>query len=232
MSVVQPQDVGGLLASVPFDQMLENVGKAIARAQAELDRESITILQEMCEKDTVRLPALKIEKGKLKDETLTTSMIGAGFQPTFYQFAETIIEVKMTINVATESTEEKEISGEETTTTTNYYRYPFSRRLRRARTVVTTTPVDATYTNKYNFTQEGTSMMRTRLVPVPPNSIIQRQLEMRAQAMQLDYELQLKEYELYIEMLREEREKNAEEKLKTTQDEISKEIGKEDKEKK
>ena len=232
MSVVQPQDVGGLLASVPFDQMLENVGKAIARAQAELDRESITILQEMCEKDTVRLPALKIEKGKLKDETLTTSMIGAGFQPTFYQFAETIIEVKMTINVATESTEEKEISGEETTTTTNYYRNPFSRRLRRARTVVTTTPVDATYTNKYNFTQEGTSMMRTRLVPVPPNSIIQRQLEMRAQAMQLDYELQLKEYELYIEMLREEREKNAEEKLKTTQDEISKEIGKEEKEKK
>lgn len=232
MSVVQPQDVGGLLASVPFDQMLENVGKAIARAQAELDRESINILQEMCEKDTVRLPALKIEKGKLKDETLTTSMIGAGFQPTFYQFAETIIEVKMTINVATESTEEKEISGEETTTTTNYYRYPFSRRLRRARTVVTTTPVDATYTNKYNFTQEGTSMMRTRLVPVPPNSIIQRQLEMRAQAMQLDYELQLKEYELYIEMLREEREKKAEEKLKTTQDEISKEIGKEDKEKK
>ena len=232
MSVVQPQDVGGLLASVPFDQMLENVGKAIARAQAELDRESINILQEMCEKDTVRLPALKIEKGKLKDETLTTSMIGAGFQPTFYQFAETIIEVKMTINVATESTEEKEISGEETTTTTNYYRYPFSRRLRRARTVVTTTPVDATYTNKYNFTQEGTSMMRTRLVPVPPNSIIQRQLEMRAQAMQLDYELQLKEYELYIEMLREEREKKAEEKLKTTQDEISKEIGKEEKEKK
>ena len=232
MSVVQPQDVGGLLASVPFDQMLENVGKAIARAQAELDRESINILQEMCEKDTVRLPALKIEKGKLKDETLTTSMIGAGFQPTFYQFAETIIEVKKTINDATESTEEKEISGEETTTTTNYYRYPFSRRLRRARTVVTTTPVDATYTNKYNFTQEGTSMMRTRLVPVPPNSIIQRQLEMRAQAMQLDYELQLKEYELYIEMLREEREKKAEEKLKTTQDEISKEIGKEEKEKK
>lgn len=231
MSVVQPQDVGGLLASVPFDQMLENVGKAIARAQAELDRESINILQEMCEKDTVRLPALKIEKGKLKDETLTTSMIGAGFQPTFYQFAETIIEVKMTINVATESTEEKEVSGEETKkeVMTNYYPYLLGRRRRRTRTVITTTPVDATYTNKYNFTQEGTSMMRTRLVPVPPNSIIQRQLEMRAQAMQLDYELQLKEYELYIEMLREQREKKAEEKLKNTQDEIEKEINKDEK---
>jgi hypothetical protein len=65
--------------------------------------------------------------------------------------------------------------------------------------VVTTTPIDASYSSKYNYTQEGSSLIRTRLVPVPPNSIIQRQLDMRSQAMQLMFELDMKKLELALE---------------------------------
>lgn len=236
MNTVQASDVGTLLANVHFDTLLTNVGVAIAKAQAAMDDESIRILGEMCEKE-VSLPALQISKGKLSDHPITTTMIGAGFQPTFYQFAETIIEIKMTINLTTESTEEKTVSGEEKKEETTSiekrtsYRYRiFGRRnttTSKTRTVVTTTPIDATYTNKYTFNQEGSSLLRTRLVPVPPNTIIQRQLEMRAQAMQLEYDLQLKEYELYLEMLRESREKKAEETLKNTEKEIETELEKE-----
>ncbi|MBO4695686.1 MAG: hypothetical protein J5643_00230 [Lachnospiraceae bacterium] len=227
-------NVGHKLADVPFDLMLMNVGTAIAKAQFEMDQESISILQAMCTQ-TVSLPALKIEKGKLSDHPIETSMIGAGFQPTFYQFAETIIEIKMTINVAMEQTEEKEVEGTETTTTTDstqisargrvlgFLRGSRLRTLKK-KTVVTTTPIDATYTNKYNYNQEGSSLLRTRIVPVPPNTIVQKQLEMRAQAMQLDYELQLKEYELYIEMQREKFQNSLENKLEQTAEEINTEI--------
>lgn len=229
MTYDQP-DVGQLLLNVPFAEMLTNVGAAIAKAQAALDHESINILEEMCQKNTVTLPALKIKDGVLTDEPIMTSMIGAGFQPTFYQFAETIIEVKMTISVNLEKTEEKRESGEVKKQSLTLYRNRQNRL--GLRSVVTTTPVDATYTNKYNFNQEGTSMLRTRLVPVPPNNIIQQQLDIRAQAMQMDYELQLKEYELYLEMLREQREKENADKLEKTQTAIENEQQKQEKQKK
>ena len=224
MTYDQP-DVGQLLTNVDFAEMLTNVGIAIAEAQTRLDHNSITILQEMCEKDTVSLPALKIENGVLTDEPIQTSMIGAGFQPTFYQFAETIIEIKMTISVNLEKSEEQKQSGEVKKQSLSLYRKRNNRL--GLRSVITTTPIDATYTNKYNFNQEGTSLLRTRLVPVPPNNIIQQQLDIRAQAMQMDYELQLKEYELYLEMLRENREKENADRLEKTQTAIENEQKKE-----
>ena len=192
--------VGQELLNVPFADMVTSIATAIARSQAALDLESITILREMCDKKAtpVTLPYLVMENGVLKDKDVETSMIGAGFQPTFYQFAETIIEVKMAITINRETTTEKQYSGEETTTTTTYGRVYSRRGLTRRQVTVTSTPVDASYSNKYNYTQEGSSLLRTRLVPVPPNAIIQQQLEMRAQAMQLEHELQLKEYELVL----------------------------------
>lgn len=181
--------VGHELLNVPFAQMISSMASAIARSQAALDLESIGILREMCDMQTnpVSLPYLTVENGKLKDVNVTTSMVGAGFQPTFYQFAETIIEVKMAITVNQEDVTTKTYKGNETKIT-----------LARNRISISSTPVDATYSSKYNYTQEGSSLLRTRLVPVPPNAIIQQQLEMRAQAMQMEYELQLKQFELSL----------------------------------
>lgn len=191
--------VGYELLNVPFADMVSGMAVAIARSQAALDMESIEILREMCNKEAnpVTLPYLRLENGKLTDNDITTSMIGAGFQPSFYQFAETIIEVKMAITVTNQDATEKKYSGNETRLEVSTSR---NRRgsLRRLSVAICSTPVDATYTNKYNYTQEGSSLLRTRLVPVPPNPIIQQQLELRAQAVQLEYQLQLKQYELAI----------------------------------
>jgi hypothetical protein len=188
--------IGQELLNVPFPQMVYQLASAIARSQSLLDRESIDILKVMGNKELapVFLPAIKIEGGEVVEEEIETSMVGAGFQPTFYQFAETIIEVKMAITMSRETEYTSETKGEVKTTSTTSKWWNLSRK-----TVVTTTPIDATYSSKYNYTQEGSSLIRTRLVPVPPNSIIQRQLDMRSQAMQLMFELDMKKLELALE---------------------------------
>lgn len=188
--------IGQELLNVPFPQMVYQLASAIARSQSLLDRESIEILKVMGNKELapVFLPAIKIEGGEVVEDEIETSMVGAGFQPTFYQFAETIIEVKMAITMSRETEYTSETKGEVKTTSTTSKWWNLSRK-----TVVTTTPIDASYSSKYNYTQEGSSLIRTRLVPVPPNSIIQRQLDMRSQAMQLMFELDMKKLELALE---------------------------------
>lgn len=188
--------IGQELLNVPFPQMVYQLASAIARSQSLLDRESIEILKVMGNKELapVFLPAIKIEGGEVVEDEIETSMVGAGFQPTFYQFAETIIEVKMAITMSRETEYTSESKGEVKTTSTTSKWWNLSRK-----TVITTTPIDASYSSKYNYTQEGSSLIRTRLVPVPPNSIIQRQLDMRSQAMQLMFELDMKKLELALE---------------------------------
>ena len=41
---------------------------------------------------------------------------------------------------------------------------------------VTTTPVDATYSAKYNYSAEGSSLLRTKLAPVPPPTILEERI--------------------------------------------------------
>ena len=88
--------IGQQLLNVPFPEMVYNLASSIAKSQANLDRESIEILKIMGDKENavVNLPAIKLDgSGALTEdeESIPTSMIGAGFQPTFYQFTDTLI---------------------------------------------------------------------------------------------------------------------------------------------
>lgn len=192
--------IGQELLNVPFPEMVYELASSIAKAQTNLDMESIEVLRAMGDKEAapVHLPTIKIDQGKnaedfVKEDEIVTSMIGAGFQPTFYQFAETIIEVKMSVTATTE-TEEK---GKRTGVTVSWLKQGNNRR---SRTGIRVTPVNASYTNKYNYTQEGASLLRTRLVPVPPNNIIQQQLDLRSQAMQMQFEFHAQQLEAELEM--------------------------------
>lgn len=193
-------NVGHELLDVPFPAMIYNMASAIAKSQVALDRESIEIMRIMGDKKfaPVNLPRINVSAtGTLVDsedaETdFVTSMIGAGFQPTFYQFVETIIEVKMTIKMTEDTTE----SGVKT----NYInRIGFFGLFRRI--AIVSTPVNSNYTNRFNYNVEGSSLLRTRLVPLPPNTFIQRLLDMKAQSIQAFYEVELKKAELAIEKL-------------------------------
>ena len=59
--------------------------------------------------------------------------------------------------------------------------------------------MDATYSSKYNYSAEGSSLLRTRLVPVPPNAIIAQVIDLRNQAMNKIFEIESKRVEAEIE---------------------------------
>ncbi len=199
--------VGNDLLNVPFPEMVSSLATAIAKSQYNLDRNSIEILKIMGDKEEapVHIPNYLLKKegsnefafdtvtsgdeSVMKTEEIKTSMIGAGFQPTFYQFAETIIEVKMAITLTRETEYESKSKGKKTTV-----------RFGRGRFSVSSTPVDARYSSKYNYNVEGSSLLRTRLVPMPPNSYIQRLLDMKADVLQMEMEKRIKKVELAIEL--------------------------------
>ncbi|SDB15053.1 hypothetical protein SAMN02910298_00804 [Pseudobutyrivibrio sp. YE44] len=191
--------IGTQLLDVPFADMVTSLGEAIANAQYALDQNSITLLKEMGVDGTVSLPFVSVsynssyDPNKLGDEEnsnnpfsindapMLTSMIGAGFQPTFYQFAETIIEVKIAIK----------ISREREYTRNRNSKRDVEDKTEKKRPVTRSTTVDATYSNKYNYSAEGSSLLRTRLVPVPPNQTISQLIDMRNKVMEKYFEIEI-----------------------------------------
>lgn len=134
---------------------------------------------------------VKVDGRELLDEVVRIptrlSLMELGFTPTFYQFVDTIIEVKIAIKM----TREREYSR--TTSNASRDRSSSSRRSgsggglvslfggRRARSysgnsTVQTAQVDATYSAKYSYSAEGASLLRTKLVPVPPPAILEERI--------------------------------------------------------
>jgi hypothetical protein len=175
-------DVGQELLNVPFPEMVLKLASAIAEGQYKLDMVSCKIAKFMGDKKQapVYLPDLTDPSGQ---KEIVTSLIGAGFQPTLYQFTDTIIEVKMAIsmNQTTEASVSTEASGGWG---------PFS------------ASVNASYSSKYSYSVEGSSLLRTKITPLPPNTFMQRILDMKAQMLQQEFALTMKKAEVQLELER------------------------------
>ncbi len=110
------------------------------------------------------------------------SMLELGFVPVFYQFVDTIIEVKISITMQgtqEDSRDEKSRSSGVTVSHSSagcgwwwYNRYRSSRYSVDTRT----STVDAKFSSKYSYSIEGSSLLRTKLVPVPPPSILEERI--------------------------------------------------------
>lgn len=106
------------------------------------------------------------------------SMLELGFSPTFYQFVDTMIEVKISIKYTQEGSYTR-------TTNTNKRSSSFKAGAMfipglgggiAAGRAVTTTQVNATYSQKYSYSAEGSSFLRTKLVPIPPPAILEERI--------------------------------------------------------
>lgn len=116
------------------------------------------------------------------------SMMELGYSPTFYQFVDTIIEVKIAIKITrsyehsrTTQSAARDSSLNRTKTRRGTGIFGLIRGSRHSNSYnrsssVQTSQVDATYSSKYSYTAEGASLLRTKLVPVPPPAILEERI--------------------------------------------------------
>ncbi|HSF94897.1 MAG TPA: hypothetical protein VLA52_07705 [Thermohalobaculum sp.] len=153
-----------------------------ARAYAAVD----DALSGSMDDDTIKLGEVldKIIKSGDTDDTeirvpVRHSMMELGFTPTFYQFVDTIIEVKIAIKI----TRTREFSRTRTDKNRNA---ASSHKRKRSfwgtsrssahQSTVATSQVDATYSGKYSYSAEGASILRTKITPVPPPAILEERI--------------------------------------------------------
>ena len=179
-------NVGKQLAEVKLSDIIRDMGKGIAQAQFELDKTSLRIAQMMSgteyETDEMELNddgTPKLEGGKpvmiIKPPNLVNfngqkySMLELGFTPSFYQFVDTIMEVKISISM---TMSESASEGSSTVKAAGAVAWsPFA-----AGSAMTATTVNASYASKYQYSAEGSSLIRTKLVPVPPPAILEERI--------------------------------------------------------
>ena len=181
--------VGQDLLDVPFPQMVQNLAFALARGQLALDRSSIETTRQLAKEkvkiieeihETIT-PSFKTVNLTIKDsdgndhqETVVItgatiasestdpvdySLLQAGLFPTFYQFTESVIEVKMAISQKTSSANELEV-GASLSVQGGFG--PVS--------AAFAAHVNYKTSNTYSYSAEGSSLLRTTLKPVPPPS--------------------------------------------------------------
>lgn len=190
------RSVGQALLDVPFPEMVEQMGQAIAQAQMSLDLGSMRTAQALA---TTMIPAgtvvtaiketVNAEGAVTATEVLYNDkdmpLLVYGINPTFYAFSETIIEVKMTITMAVERSVNFSFGSTTSFTSTTKFGAEYKTggllsflagsakaSVNNTTTVARTTTMNASYTGKYNYKEEGSSLIRTTLKPVPPPSRI------------------------------------------------------------
>lgn len=155
--------IGQELLNAPFPELVKNLGVGIAEAQYALDKVSVRIAQMMggfkydAAGNFVQDDSALV---KLSATAEPVSLLALGFTPTFYQFVETYIELKMAISMKTskEASAKIEASGKS----------PFG---------IYSASVNASYSQKYQYEASGSSLMRTKLVTVPSPAIFEQRIK-------------------------------------------------------
>ena len=178
--------IGQELLNVPMGEMIRDMALAIAEAQIALDAASMRVAEMMSGKvwqlnpDGSPMPeSTSATAPNPRDTTISfpsfvdgervatkMSMLELGFSPTFYQFVDTIIEVKIAIKITRDSEYKTNWSSRQET----------RKQIGCSENSVQTTQVDASYTAKYGYTAEGSSLLRTKLVPVPAPAILEERI--------------------------------------------------------
>jgi hypothetical protein len=130
------------LEQAPLATMVEKLGLGIARAQAALDRSAIELAVQLAD------PELGIELGGQR-----RSLLSLGFAPTFYQFTEATIDIKVSFSTAIST--EWSVGASVGVNVMQMF----------------TATVNASYSQKYSYKAEGSSAVTSRLVTVPAPTV-------------------------------------------------------------
>jgi hypothetical protein len=182
-------NVGAELASVPFGRMIFDMASAIARSQTALDMASINLVQVLANTKFDYVPdvveTLTPEPRQVQvmvsgqpvgltdadnnpvtvtgvhvdcdvAPTFPMTLLQAGVNPTFYQFTNSTIVVKMSVTSTTESSATLGV-----TVDSQAREFFFS-------SGTVTSHVNASFSNKFSYSVEGSSSLSTTLACVPP----------------------------------------------------------------
>ena len=174
--------IGQELLDVPFAELVKNLAFSIAEGQLELDRAAIETLKFLIETKVPIVPEIAeiIEpnvhniqiSGANGPQTIPVtgvsvrasgvppvmvSLLQAGLQPTFYQFTEATLEVKISISIKQ--------TGDQPTSGTGGTK-ALSSRVSNIRAFAS--PVNYRTKNTFSYEAQGSSVMRAILKPVPP----------------------------------------------------------------
>ena len=185
------------LSSIPFGDLIHSVAAAIADGQFQLDKSSMRVAEFLGGNALLR----DIDTGQLlapdgavsrephsvdtriyfgytydaatgKRQANLVSMMELGFVPTFYQFVDTVIELKIAVRLQRSSVSDSVTSAINDGGPSSVA--PAKGRVRKGdRAVVRATPVDARYSSTYNYAADLTSKLKTKLVAVPPPLMLQ-----------------------------------------------------------
>jgi hypothetical protein len=179
MSLNMHSPVGQQLLDVPFPDMIRSMGLAIAEAQYELDLVGMRLAQMMSgeyEVEDPEDPTKTIKKdAKVQFAGQQLSLLELGFTPTFYQFVDTIIEVKISISMTFERSYERKTSDTRISAVGGFFLFGGGASMR-------VSSVSASYASKFQYTAEGSSLIRTKLVPVPTPAILEERIRRLVEA--------------------------------------------------
>jgi len=171
--------IGTELLNAPFPEMIKTLGVSIAEAQYELDLVSMKIARLMAgyapdpepEDGAAPPPSGTPERTKLVPlgDGKSYSLLELGFTPTFYQFVDTLIEIKISISMSRET-------NFNTSSTTVNANVKGSVGFFSASASMRVSTVSASFASKYQYSAEGSSLMRTKLVPVPAPALLEERI--------------------------------------------------------
>lgn len=167
--------VGQELLDVPIADMVRDLAAAVAEGQLSLDRASIETLKFLASDanaidlipqvieviaptsttlivggENVAVPGVSVTQQPVAP--VKTTLLQAGLLPTFYQFTEALIEIKMSVSL-------KQVSATQTEG-----RPGFAKR----GIIAFAAPVNFRSQSTYSHTAEGSSLLRVTMKPVPP----------------------------------------------------------------
>ncbi len=196
--------IGQELLDVPFPEMIYKMANAIAQGQRRLDKASLDTARALAKMRVNVIPDIYeiVEKKKLSDtleagttlpgaatgdvetiavrtesaKAVSMTLMQAGLMPTFYQFTESLIEVKISISHRSSSESEFELGlDSETTVEAEAHGSLFGFGGSSKVSSTFASHVNYKSSSSYSYSAEGSSLLRTTLKPVPaPARIIPR----------------------------------------------------------
>ncbi len=168
-------DVGAAVAKTlveaPLGDMLLSIATGITEAQHALDmamlRSACLMTGEYEEADGT------VTDARVKLDGEEVSLLELGFTPTFYQFTDTTIEVKISLSMSTSTESSRETfdlnAKVDAKASVGFLSL-------NASVTANVSSVSASFSSKYGYNAEGSSTVRTRLVPVPPPALLEQRL--------------------------------------------------------